>query len=165
MPKKPSFFERLTGAVNAEDDELFDDMDSSPIERSMPTKKADDGDKESDWAQEPPAEAAQLTVDVYQTPDDIIIKAMVAGVAPDELDISITREMVSITGHRQFSETVSEADFFHKELYWGSFTRTVLLPEEVDVEEAEAIEKHGMLTIRLPKIDKKKQTKLSVRSS
>ncbi|MBX4209529.1 Hsp20 family protein, partial [Candidatus Parcubacteria bacterium] len=48
--------------------------------------------------------------------------------------------------------------------YWGSFSRTIMLPEEIEVEEAEAIERHGLLTIKLPKVDKSKQNKLRVKS-
>ena len=62
------------------------------------------------------------------------------------------------------SVEVEENDYFHRELYWGSFSRTIMLPEEIEVEEAEAIERHGLLTIKLPKVDKAKQNKLRVKS-
>jgi HSP20 family protein len=107
----------------------------------------------------------QLTVDVYQTADEIIIKAIVAGVRPEDLDVSITRDMVTIRGKREDLHEVSDENYFYRELYWGSFSRTILLPQEVEVEEAEAIEKHGLLTLRLPKIDKAKQTKLKVKAN
>jgi HSP20 family protein len=73
--------------------------------------------------------------------------------------------MVTIRGAREEHKEVAEDNYFHKELYWGAFSRTVLLPAEVEVEEASAQEKHGLLTIRLPKIDKEKQTKLKVKTS
>ena len=146
---KKSFFERLTGTVKIPDDE----------EAVLPVHKRQEG-----WAEEESTDG-QLTVDVYQTNNDIIIKTIVAGVHPEDLDISITRDMVTIKGHREEEKEISEEGYFHKELYWGSFSRTILLPEEVEVEEAEAIEKHGLLTIRLPKINKQKQTKLKVRSN
>ena len=73
--------------------------------------------------------------------------------------------MVTIKGKRDSDKTIEEEDYFHRELYWGSFSRTVLLPHEVDVEGAEATENNGMLTIRLPKIDKDRQTKLRVKAS
>jgi HSP20 family protein len=60
---------------------------------------------------------------------------------------------------------VEENDYFHRELYWGSFARTVLLPAEVKGEEAIAELRHGLLTIRLPKVDKQKQTKLRIKMS
>ena len=107
---------------------------------------------------------AELAVDVSQTPNEIIVKTMVAGVNPDELEVSITQEMVSIKGSRRQVYEMEDKDFFHKELYWGSFSRTILLPSEVRSEEAVAELKHGLLTIRLPKIDKQRQTKLRIKT-
>jgi HSP20 family protein len=110
-------------------------------------------------------EEGQLAVDMYQTPSDIVIKTMVAGVKPEDLDISITRDMVTIHGRRLESSEVNEGDFFHKELYWGSFSRTIVLPAEIEIEEAEAKEQHGLLILTLPKIDKNRQSKLKVKTN
>ena len=150
MPKKPSFFERLTGSVTIPDDDMDD---------TVP------GTKESpaDWMEEE-NEEGQLTVDVYRTPTEIIIKTMVAGLRPADLDISITREMVTIRGKRQEESGILDGDYFFKELYWGSFSRTILLPEEVDPEHAEASEKDGLLIIHLPQIDKERTQQLKVKS-
>ena len=155
MAKKRSLFERLTGTINAEDDVFFDDTEeqSVPLTRSKNEEPEDSGEE---------AEDAQLTVDVYQTPDEIIVKTIVAGVAANELDVSITRDMVTISGTRHDQEEAVEDDYYHRELYWGSFSRTIVLPEEVDVDEARAISKNGLMTLHLPKLDKKKKTKLSV---
>jgi len=117
--------------------------------------------KKSEWAEE---EEGQLTVDVYQTPAEIIVQTMVAGVRPEDLTITISRDMITIKGKREENRTISEDNFFLQELYWGSFSRTILLPEEIDPEEAEAIEKHGLLIIKLPKIDKEKKTSLRIKS-
>jgi len=148
---KRSFFEKLTGAVRIDDDE------SSPEETSITAVKKDT------WSED--EEEGQLTVDVYETPSDIIIKTMVAGVKPEDLDISITREMVTIKGKRAEDRTVSSEDYFHRELYWGSFSRTVVLPKEVDIDEAEAIEKYGLLILKLPKLDKNKEARLKVKGN
>jgi HSP20 family protein len=110
-------------------------------------------------------EEGELSVDVYQTSDEIVIKTMVAGVRPDDLDVNITRDMVTIRGKRDEDEDSHNHDYFHKELYWGSFSRTIMLPEEIEVEEAQAVERHGLLIITLPKIDKSKQNKLRVKSA
>jgi HSP20 family protein len=106
----------------------------------------------------------QLTVDVYQTADSIIIKAIVAGVRPDDLDVSITRDMITIRGKRKEHKEVTEDNYYYKELYWGTFSRTILLPQEIDVDSADAKEKHGILTLILPKIDKDKQTRVKVKA-
>ena len=94
----------------------------------------------------------------------IVVKSMIAGVRPEDLDISITRDMIVINGKREEERSVKEEDYFARELYWGSFTRTIQLPEEIDVDEAEAVEKHGLLILKLPKLDKKKQSKLKVKT-
>ena len=101
---------------------------------------------------------------MYQTPDDIVIQTTVADVRPDELDVSITQEMVTIKGKRQRVHEVSDKDFFYKELYWGSFSRSLLLPQEVDADEAQATFKNGLLTIRLPKLDKARIQRLRVKT-
>jgi HSP20 family protein len=72
--------------------------------------------------------------------------------------------MVTIKGSREAARTVADEDYFQHELYWGSFARTILLPAEIETEEAEASERNGLLTIRLPKIDKDKSTKLKVKT-
>ena len=147
--KKRSFFERLTGAVRLDEE----DSESSLVESSK-SPVFGEGDEE-----------AQLSIDVYQTPTEIIIKTMVAGVKPDDLDVSITRDAVTIHGERAEDRTVSEGDYMHQELYWGTFSRTIALPEEIDVDGAEAVEKHGLLILRLPKLDKNRQTKLRVKGN
>jgi len=158
MPKdRLSFFQRLTGAVDVDD---FDDDFDTPED----VKEEVQGEIAPDDTFEEEGEG-QLSVDVYQTPDEIVIRAIVAGVRPDQLDVSITRDMVTIRGKREESREVSGDEYFYKELYWGGFSRTILLPQEVEVENASAIEKHGVLNIRLPKIDKEKQTKLKVKGS
>ena len=170
--EKRSFFERLTGSVSLDDyqDDIFEDemMLRHPRgERGHhpPASHVDESKGiQDDWVEEEASEG-QLSVDVFQTSEEIIIRAHVAGVKPDDLDVSITRDMVTIRGKREEHQTVENEDFFFKELYWGAFSRTILLPQEVEVEDAVAQEKHGLLTIRLPKIDKEKQTKLKVKSN
>lgn len=151
--KKKTFFQRLTGAINTED-EYYVDEEPAPKER----------DDRMASLTETREQEAELAVDVSQTPTEIIIKTMVAGVNPDEVDVSISQEMVIIKGSRRESFHHDENDYFHKELYWGSFARTILLPAEVKAEEAIAELRHGLLTIRLPKIDKQKQTKLRIKT-
>ena len=167
MMKKASFLSRLTGAASEDQyDDYFDDAHAEHVEfrgggderhaRISPHNDNTSGEMEL---------GGELAVDVYQTPDYIVIKAFIAGVQPNTVDISLTREMLTISGVREDEREVDEENYFQRELYWGSFSRTILLPEEVDVDEAEASEKHGILVIRLPKVNKKRQTKLKIRSS
>ena len=161
------FFSKLTGRGD-DYDNFFDDpkatravFEGGGEERRahIPLRAAEN---ESALAGDDPA--GELAVDVYQTPDAIVVKALIAGVHPNAIDISLTREMLTITGTREDEREVDEEHYFQRELYWGSFSRTILLPEEVDVDMAEASERHGILMIRLPKINKKRQTKLKVRT-
>ncbi len=156
MPKeKKSFFERLTGTVRI--DEIEEETEEAkPLHH---VSKSHDFVEEEDEAKE-----GQLTVDVHQTSDTIIIKTMVAGVRPEDLDISISRDTVIIRGKREEERGVKDDDYFIRELYWGAFSRTIVLPQEIEVEESEAMEKHGLLIIKLPKIDKGRQTKLRVKT-
>ncbi len=151
---KRSFFERLTGSVRAESDEVPVVSKSSKNSREATT-----------WTEEETEEEGELSVDIYQTPDMIVIKSMIAGVRPEDLDISITRDVVTIHGKREEERVANEDDYFTRELYWGSFSRTISLPEEIDVDEAEAIEKHGLLILKLPKMDKKRLSKLKVKTA
>src|ERR1043165_8342021 len=96
---KRSFFERLTGAVAMKEDE-------------MPREEKNALQAQKDWAEEMVSdEEGQLAVDVYQTPEDIVIKTMVGGVRPEDLDISITRDMVTIKGTREAANEVTDDNF------------------------------------------------------
>jgi HSP20 family molecular chaperone IbpA len=173
--KKPSLLDRLTGSALADDayDDLFDDDNQSNSNHNSNTQKIEE--KKVQIKSETPnshidhweadiEDDGELSVDVYQTNEHVVVKALVAGVMPSNLDISLTRDMITISGTREEAREVEDDEYFQKELYWGSFSRTILLPEEVDVDAADAIEKHGILMIRLPKINKSKATKLKVKS-
>lgn len=79
-----------------------------------------------------------------------MIRAAVAGVAPEDLSISVHNDLLTIRGERTHEETIDKEDWFHKECYWGSFSRSILLPEDVDETRVEATMKHGILEIQLP---------------
>lgn len=145
--EKKSFFERLTGSSKVEHPRTLA-REKSELIHELPSEDDD----------------AQLTVDMWQTPKEIVIQAIVGGVKPDELDVSIARDMVTIRGKRAKSHEASGPDYFYQELFWGAFSRTLLLPEEIDANEAQATIKHGLLTIRLPKLDKTRTQKLRVKN-
>jgi HSP20 family molecular chaperone IbpA len=159
---KKSLFDWLTGSAGADTEYSFDDLESGSF---APPPMARSADKRSQTLVPEEPIDGELSVDVYQTPTHIVVKAMIAGVRPEDLDVTITRDMVTIRGKREQHTEGSTGEFFFQELYWGSFSRTIVLPQEVEVEEAEAVEKHGLLIIRLPKLDKGRQAKLKVRSS
>jgi len=168
MNKKRSFFDRLSGSSSADDN--FDSFDEELPTATLPSRKEPRA-RTNEAIISPIASdddfskgEGQLPVDVHQTQSDIIIRAFVAGVRPDELSISISRDMVEIEGSRMEREQIISTDCFTRELFWGSFSRTILLPQEVDVEASSASAKDGLLTIILPKLDKARQTKLRVKA-
>jgi len=171
--KKRSFFDRLSGSVPVSDD--YDAFEEDlPLQRRQAAVPAQNFPVQSGSvaAEQPhtaflhqedePAEG-QLPVDVYQTPSEIVVRTFVAGVRADEINLSISRDMVVIDGSRAERESIPDSDYFNRELFWGSFSRTILLPQEIDVDNASATAKDGLLTLILPKLDKAKQTKLKVR--
>jgi len=98
--------------------------------------------------------SGQLAVDVYQTKDDIVIKSTIAGVKPEDIDISINNDMITVRGKREKDHEVVEDDYFYRECYWGGFSRSVILPCEVKTDEIKASMKNGVLTVILPKATK-----------
>lgn len=155
--KKKSLFERLSGSREHDEEYDFEDVpvqDGSVSRTSAPKE-----------IPEPVRSEGHLPVDMYQTPSDIVIRSFVAGVRPDELNVSIGRDMVVIEGSREERSDITGPDYFSQELFWGSFSRSITLPQEVDVENCTAVAKDGLLTITLPKLDRAKQTKLRVRAN
>lgn len=153
--KKRSFFERLTGSTSADEETVDTRRDS--MARGVKVNSKDE--KEGNWIEEE-NEEAELSVDVYQTPTDIIVQTMVAGVKPEDLEISVSRDVVTIRGEREESRTIDEDNYFTQELYWGKFSRTISLPAEVEPEDVEATERHGLLTVKIKKVDKEKRAVL-----
>jgi HSP20 family protein len=155
MKERKSFFQKIASGFPEREDSRnlrVEDADeySAP---SMPSW--DDTQEELD---------GELSIDMYQTDKDLVIEAMIAGVRPEDIQVNITRDIVTLSGKREANKSVVQDDYFYRELYWGTFSRSIMLPHEIDIELAEAIEKHGMLIIKMPKIDKGRQSKLKVKS-
>jgi HSP20 family protein len=116
--------------------------------------------KDEDWMND--YEGA-LNIDMYQTKDNVIIKSTIAGVRPEDIDITVANDMVSIKGTRTKEETVSSEDYFYQECYWGNFSRSVIVPVDIDSENIEADLKDGILTVIIPKAAKAKTKKVKVK--
>ncbi len=108
------------------------------------------------------SDEGHLTVDVYQTEDDIVVRSTIAGARIEDIDIQVTQDMVTIKGTRKPEEPIHSENFFHRELYWGPFSRAIILPMDVDSEGSKASYKNGILTIRLPKLEKVRTKKLKI---
>lgn len=116
---------------------------------------------DKDWMEE---YEGQLAVDVYQDNEFVILKAPIAGVKPENLEISITDEVINVKGERRESSEIKKENYFCQECYWGSFSRSYLLPVAVDAEKADASLKNGILTIKIPKQEKTKTRLIKVKT-
>lgn len=114
------------------------------------------------WVEEIEEVEGQLAIDVYQTPSDIVLKAPIAGVKKEDLDVTITDEKVTIRGERHNKQEASAEDFLVQECYWGSFSRIYTLPIAVDADKAVAKLVDGILTITIPKAAKARTRSISI---
>lgn len=101
----------------------------------------------------------QLALDIYQTESEIVILSAVAGVTEDDLNISVTDEVLTIKGKRRLEDRVPEEDYLTKECFWGDFSRSIVLPASADSAKIAASFKNGILRIAIPKVEKL-QTKI-----
>jgi len=99
-------------------------------------------------------EEGQLAVDVFEKNDKVVIKSTIAGIKPEDLDISIENDMITIRGQRHEEGYEHGRDYYYQECYWGNFSRTIILPVHIKSDEAEANVKNGVLTITIPKMHK-----------
>lgn len=158
-----SFFEKLTGSVlvgKTQEQDIFIEPTVEGVEmKAEPDHEAESvasrgavasrGKEKKEWTALQPE--GQLTVDIFEKADKIIIQSAVAGTDPNDIDITLTHDMITIKGARKQVEEVRDDNYFYRELYWGSFSRSVILPEEIDETKAEASIKNGILTVKLPK--------------
>lgn len=151
--------------IEAEKTELKTEKTEEPKEEMKKTEKDKKEQKQEietkkeNW----PEREGELTVDVYQTNGELVIQTAVAGVKPEDLDISIESDAVLIKGRREKAAEKEEVNYFYQECWWGPFSRQIILPEEADPGRAQASMKEGILTIRIPKIEKNKKKKIEVK--
>ena len=135
MTNKKSFFEKLTGSIkfnNEGNDEEYDVMDGEYLE--------DEEEEVQDEPEHEEEEVGELSVDMYRVNNAIIVKTMVAGIQKSEIDITLTRDQITIEGSRKNEPEGRIDTIYFEELYWGAFERTIDLPDEIDIELAEAHE-------------------------
>lgn len=163
LKTKKSFLERITGSTAIDPDGRTSSMPIYSEEEE--TEMVMHSDSPVSYEEENFSSDAdgQLTIDVYQTDNDIVIKSTIAGVKPEDLDVSINNDMVTIKGERKNEESVTADNYYYQECYWGHFSRSVVLPVDIIADKAEASLKNGILTIRLPKADTTKIKRIQVR--
>lgn len=99
-------------------------------------------------------EEGELALDIFQTPEQIVVVAPIAGVNMEDITLTVTGEVLTIKGKRAFEFETAAQDYYTQECYWGAFSRSIILPESVDAHSITASYKNGILTVRIPKIEK-----------
>ncbi len=120
-------------------------------------KKIDEKSKKS-WL----SKEGELTVDVYQTDENIVIQTTIAGISKDDLEIVTEKDMVTIKGERERIEKEEIEEFFIEECFWGPFSREIVLPEETDPSRTKATMTKGVLTIKVPRIEREKRREIEL---
>lgn len=120
------------------------------------------GQQDDNWDEEE-AMPGQLAVDVYETAEHLVVKARTAGVNKQDLDVSISDGILTISGTLSSGDDAEVVQWHIQECYWGEFSRTVALPVQVKEEEIEAVLKDGVLTIRFSKVKQEQARKIEIR--
>lgn len=150
-----SFFEKLKGA-KIEKEEI---KVGEKLKKESKKAQVKSEEKPKDWL-EP---EGQLAIDVYQTESYIVIQAPIAGIRKEDLDISIENDVVTIKGNREKPSEAEEKNYFYQECYWGPFSREIILPDEGDPSRAEASMKEGILTLKIPRIERERKRKIAIK--
>jgi len=108
------------------------------------------------------SEEGQLSCDVYSDENNIVVKSTMAGVEPQDLSISISNDLLTIRGYREDKSEIKDSNYLAREVYWGAFSRSIVLPQEINQNQVKATLKKGILTVILPK--KYKNTSIKVES-
>jgi HSP20 family protein len=178
MKVKRSFFEKLTGSRSVENENpslsferememgqparIYSEDSEAEMIINSPQRPSQREEIPVSSVQQEDGEG-QLTIDVYQTDNDVVIKSTIAGVKPEDLDVSINNDMITIRGERRQDEQVPEENYYYQECYWGGFSRSVILPVDILPDKVEASMKNGILTVRMPKADNTRTKKIQVR--
>jgi len=106
----------------------------------------------------------ELALDMYQTKDDIVVKTALPGIKPEEVDISITGDTLTIKGEHKEEQEVKEEDYMRKECRYGAFARSIVIPVQVKADKAEATFENGVLTLTIPKTEAVKPKQIKVKA-
>lgn len=152
--------EMVDEATLEAEEEEDEQEEERPVQTAEAPKKTKEQAQTEEWLND---FEGQLNIDMYQTKDNVIIKSTIAGVRPEDIDITVANDMVTVKGSRKKEETVSQDDYFYQECYWGNFSRSVIIPVDIDSENIEADLKDGILTVIIPKAAKAKTKKVKVK--
>lgn len=176
IKQKRSFLDKISGAdqevrhMGADEIEVREEPSSlgEAVEPMRETLAESSAIHNQAWGranelEEQDEEEGQLAIDVYQTDDSIVIKSIIGGIKPEDLDLTVTNDMITIKGSRSNSDELVGNDYYYQECFWGSFSRSVILPCDIRVDGVEASMKNGVLTIKMPKVERNFSTKVEVK--
>ena len=158
IKQKKSFSRDNFGTSLEESNEEKIKQDVSDIEEKSAEVSSK---KDDDWLAD---SEGQLTVDVYQTPTDVVIKSIIGGAKPEDIDVEIANDMITIKGKRENFDEIKTEDYYYQECFWGAFSRSIILPVDVEADKIKATIKEGILKIVLPKAEKNKTKKIRVKT-
>jgi HSP20 family protein len=138
------------------DDSMADDSNvAAPQQDNGVADDANWEDSEDDFP-------GQLAVDVYETDEQLIVKARTAGVNKEDLDVSISDGILTISGTLSSGDDTAATNWHIQECYWGEFSRTLALPVAVKEDEVAAVLKDGVLTITFAKVKQEQAKKITI---
>ncbi len=150
-----SFLEKIKKQIGIEEE----NDEEITVDKSSSAKASEDKEETEERLLEP---EGQLAVDVYETEDGLVIQSTIAGVKSEDLNISIENDVVTIKGTRTRPDESDEKKYFYQECYWGSFSRQIILPEEMDGSKSKASMKDGVFTLKIPKTQRRRKVKVKV---
>lgn len=109
-----------------------------------------------------PLSGSEMALDVYETKDDVVVKAALPGVKPEDVDITITGDTLNIKGEMKEETESNDQEFIRRERRYGTFARSVTLPSGLQTDKADAKFDNGVLTLKLPKSDKVKPRSIKI---
>ena len=111
------------------------------------------------------SEEGELVIDVFETNSDFVVLAAIAGIQIKDIDISLEKDMMVIKGNRCDPHDSVDKKYFYQECYWGPFSRKVVLPENIDIDKADAQMDKGVLTIKIPKNETGAKGKVGIKTA
>lgn len=136
------------------DDSLADDSGAVTVQQPA--------DADGAWEESEDDFPGQLAVDVYETEEQLIVKARTAGVNKEDLDVSISDGILTISGTLSSGDDAVATNWHIQECYWGEFSRTLALPVQVKEDEVAAVLKDGVLSITFSKIKQEQAKKITI---
>ncbi|MFA5643151.1 MAG: Hsp20/alpha crystallin family protein [Candidatus Paceibacterota bacterium] len=138
-----------------QDQERKEESQTEKQEEKMPEIK---NESKNNWG----AAEGQLAIDMYETEQDLVLQTAIAGIEAESLDISLEKDLLIVRGERKNPAKDAKKNYFVEECYFGLFSREIILPREIDPIHTKAAMESGLLTIRMPKIERDKKRKIVI---